>query len=109
MECLRHNLVTQIAKTPTTTTTTIPTAIIHFVPRAWALKSSPCGMSPKWCHNTMGSWHITNNNAHDIRHKTTRITPTFFIAMSNARAQAPPPETELGCNDDIQIAWFGQI
>jgi len=30
----------------------------------------------------------------------------FHLAI--VQAQAPPPETELGCNDDVQISWFGQ-
>jgi hypothetical protein len=28
--------------------------------------------------------------------------------MSNARAQAPPPETDAGCKDDGQISWSRQ-
>jgi hypothetical protein len=37
----------------------------------------------------------------DANHAKAQMTP-------NARAQAPPPETELGCNDDVQISWPGQ-
>jgi hypothetical protein len=35
---------------------------------------------------------------------TRRLYHKQFWRLSNARAQAPPPETEPGCNDDVQIS-----